>query len=131
MPIIKKGFTLVELLIVITLMGLLAAFGTQTYLKSQQRSRDGRRQADLEAIRSALEIYRYDQSAYPATLVSLVPDYISAIAVDPQNPTRLYPYSTTGLTYILCAGLEATTTAVAGCGSCGTGITCSYKLTNP
>ncbi len=68
--------------------------------------------------------------------------------VDPLGASRQYIYrpfdSTNGtcdgsvgdrcVTYSLCAGLEKNTTAVSGspaCGSCGTGITCSFRLINP
>lgn len=137
----RLAFTLVELLMVITLIGILTTFGVMTYRKSQQTSRDGKRKADIETIRSALEIYRYDNSNYPTSLNSLLPNYISAIPTDPKNPVYLYSFllspvgcdnvTTRCLSYSICAGLEVNTTQAAGCGSCGSGITCSYKVTNP
>lgn len=98
-----------ELIIV---MSIIAIFGGMVMATSVtgnlQKGRDGRRQTDLEAIRSALEIYRSDKGTYPATgsLNLLTPDYMSAVLKDPQDPTRTYTYTSGGTTYQLCADLE-------------------------
>ena len=122
----RKGFTLVELLIV---MGIIAIFGGMTAVISVtgnlQKGRDGRRQTDLEAIRSALEIYRSDNGTYPpgsppAGVSGLSPTYMTTVPTDPKTPTLQYPYAglpagCTGAqsnrctTYNLCATREITT----------------------
>ena len=56
----RRGFTLIELLVSISIISVLTAIGLANYAVSQKRARDARRQADLESVRSALEIYRAD-----------------------------------------------------------------------
>ncbi len=59
------GFTFVELLVVITIIGIIFASGVVAYGSITQRSRDTRRKADLEAIRQSLEMCRSLTGKYP------------------------------------------------------------------
>jgi general secretion pathway protein G len=59
------GFTMVELLIVVVMLGLLTLISGTAYISTMKTSRDGRRRVDLENIRGALEVYRSDNSTYP------------------------------------------------------------------
>lgn len=130
MPNLKsKGFTLVELLVVMTIIAILAGLGLVSYQGARKSARDGKRKADLEQIRSALEMYRADNGTYPADLSGTFLTYIT-LPTDPLSG-RLYPYTFVSGAYTLCAALETVSTAETGCGSCGTGYTCSYKVTNP
>jgi general secretion pathway protein G len=60
------GFTLMELLIVIVLLGILVALGTGSYASSTRRGRDNRRKNDLRNIATALEAYFSDKGRYPS-----------------------------------------------------------------
>ena len=51
------GFTLLELLVVITIIAILAAIGLGNYTRTLSRGRDAKRRADLKAIQNALEQY--------------------------------------------------------------------------
>ncbi len=129
----KKGFTLVELIIV---MSIIAIFGGMTLAISVtgnlQKGRDGRRRTDLEAIRSAMEIYRSDNGKYPVTgsLNLLESGYITKVPTDPKAG-YVYAYSSGGTTtYTLCAAMEKMVAGdILGCSSCG--VACTYKVTNP
>lgn len=62
----QKGFTIVELLIVIVVIGILAAIVIVAYNGVQSRAKDAKRQTDIAAITKALEIYYLDNSRYPS-----------------------------------------------------------------
>lgn len=51
----KLGFTLIELMVVITITAILVATGYSAYSGSQKSARDARRKADIQAISSVLE----------------------------------------------------------------------------
>ena len=59
------GFTLIELIVVISIIGILVTIGTATYTTAQQKSRDVRRKQDLAALKSALILYYRDYKEYP------------------------------------------------------------------
>ena len=85
----NSSFTLIEILVVATIIGLLAAGGIASYTQFNKQARDARRKADIEEIRAALEIYRSNTDIYPDSLSPIVPSYIKSIPVDP----KLTPYS--------------------------------------
>lgn len=145
----NKAFSLIELLVVISIIGILLALSLFGIANSRESARDAKRRADLELIRGGLEIYKADCNDYPANLgTSLFGTYpptlptscasgniyILLVPKDPLDTARLYRYSRLTLTsYEICAALEKGTGSVtcAGYTNCGTGISCNYKVTNP
>ena len=146
---IKKGFTLIEVLVVLSIIGILIAISIFSLQSARSSSRDARRQADLELIRAGLEIYKADCADYPSALPipggALVGDgspttcastnkYIEVMPKDALNPTRVYYYNRlTGTTYELCAALEngGALACTGGINNCGTNIACNYQTKNP
>src|SRR3954470_23810382 len=63
----NKGFTIVELLIVIVVIGILAGLVITTYNGIQQKARNTERQTDLKALQGQLEAYTALNGRYPAT----------------------------------------------------------------
>jgi len=61
----RRGFTLVELLVVMTIIGLLSTIATVNYSSSRMKARDARRLADMDAFRTALELYNTNQGGFP------------------------------------------------------------------
>ena len=126
----RAGFTFIEILVVATIIGLLTTIAAVTYQSANRKARDGKRKADLEQIRSALEMYRSDIGNYPATgnLSLLVSgDYIQEIPSDPTDYS--YCYTSGGAsTYTLDAHLEIDTGENYG-SNCG-GV-CNYRVQNP
>lgn len=61
----SKGFTIVELLIVIVVIGILATLVIVTFTGIQQKARDSKRKTDLSAIQAALESYYSSNNTYP------------------------------------------------------------------
>jgi len=64
--ITKSGFTIIELLIVIVVIGILAGLVLNTFRGIQARARDTERQTDVNAIATQLEVYHTDEGFYPA-----------------------------------------------------------------
>lgn len=60
-----KGFTLVELLVVVAIIGLLATLSVLALGSARVRARDAKRLADVKTTQTALELYNNDQGGYP------------------------------------------------------------------
>lgn len=67
----KKGFTLVELAVVIVIIGVLAAFGVPRFLKSVEKSKAAEAFGYLAAVRSAQERYQSQQGSYASSVADL------------------------------------------------------------
>ena len=79
-----EGFTLIELMIVMSLIVILASVGLTMYTNSQTSAREAVLKEDLFRMRDAIDQYYADKNRYPASLDALVTDkYIRAIPVDP------------------------------------------------
>jgi type II secretion system protein G len=61
----QAGFTLMELIVVMAILGLLATVGLASFRSSQLKSRDAKRKSDLEQVQRALEMYHNDYGGYP------------------------------------------------------------------
>jgi general secretion pathway protein G len=70
-PITKKWFTLIEMLIVIVIIGVLAAALIPRLSSARWKANDTARKADLQQIATALIAYQMDQNAYPPIPVHL------------------------------------------------------------
>jgi general secretion pathway protein G len=82
----EKGFTLVELLIVISLISILAAMGLVQYKNSVTSSREAVLHTDLFRMRDAIDQYYADKGKYPSSLDALVSDgYMRKLPEDPMT----------------------------------------------
>ena len=79
-----KGFTLVELLIVISLISILAAMGLVQYKNSVVSTKEAVLHTDLFRMRDAIDQYYADKGNYPSTIDALVSDgYMRKVPEDP------------------------------------------------
>jgi general secretion pathway protein G len=82
----ESGFTLLELLVVMTIIGILAAIAVPALRDSPQRAREATLREDLFTLRSVIDQYHGDKGVFPADLKTLVTDgYLRKIPVDPMT----------------------------------------------
>ena len=83
---VEGGFTLIELIIVMTVIGLLASIAIPSYLNSVKRAREAVLREDLHTMRGAIDSYTVDKEQAPQTLDDLVQaGYLKSIPVDPMT----------------------------------------------
>jgi prepilin-type N-terminal cleavage/methylation domain-containing protein len=114
----RKGFTLIEILIVVAIIAILASVILVGLGPTQSLGRDARRVSDLHEVQNGLELYYNSQGSYPiaddtvwtnlGTALNAAVPSISAIPNDPSGGTHSYIYGTDakGASYILQATLE-------------------------
>jgi prepilin-type N-terminal cleavage/methylation domain-containing protein len=69
----KSAFTLIELLIVVAIIGILAAIAVPNFMNAQIRARIARVEADAKSTATALEQYRLDNNTYPVDAMNMNP----------------------------------------------------------
>ncbi len=104
------GFTLIELMVTIAIIAILAAVGIVVYSTAQKTSRISKRAQDLEALRTALELYKSATGSFPnaatagtfacisTNLTGLAPSYMPVLPADPLDNgnaggTNCYEYT--------------------------------------
>jgi general secretion pathway protein G len=82
--IAESGFTLIELMIVMTIIGLLAAIAIPSYLRSVEKAKEAVLKEDLHTMRTAIDSYTVDKEKAPQELEDLVQaGYLRTVPIDP------------------------------------------------
>jgi len=118
------GFTLVELMVVIGIIGILSSILYANFGSARGSGRDAERQADVQNLQVAIELYKKQNGRYPAQgcnlsgianerdcgtvpyIVALAPEFISVLPRDPQRGTAegySYVTNTAGTTFKVMA----------------------------
>ncbi|MEO5956026.1 MAG: prepilin-type N-terminal cleavage/methylation domain-containing protein [Nitrospiraceae bacterium] len=78
------GFTMIELMIVVSIIGILATLAAPTYQASVVKAREAALRQDLSTLRDVLDQHKADQGKYPPSLSAMVgTGYLRAIPKDP------------------------------------------------
>jgi len=110
------GFTLVELMVVITIISILSGVVFASFNLARQGARDDVRQTDLKQLQLALQLYRAQNGRYPAAgcstaagtftattcavyIVDLAPEFISRLPQDPSGNYYRYQTNSAGDSY--------------------------------
>ena len=125
---LDKGFTLVELMVVIVIIVLLTGLVMSNLTDSKKKARDAKRVADLAQIQLAEELFfdrcnSYTPNIDVSSLTYACPtnpnvifgNYINKIPTDPLPASQVYQYYTSGVTptdYVLRATLETNNSAL-------------------
>lgn len=83
----QQGFTLIELIVVVTIIGILAGMAVTNVRYAQAKAREAALRDDLFEMRKAIDNFYADKQRYPTDLNELVPHYLKKIPVDPMTKT--------------------------------------------
>jgi type II secretion system protein G len=156
----KAGFTLVELLVVISIIGILASIALVSFRSAQFRSRDAQRKSDLKQLTSALELFYADYGRYPASVNGQIAGCPSTTAslctwgsseftdtkttyfkVLPKDPVtgHVYYYNSVTVNSVANSGYQIyaylenpqDSSIITTVISCGGSVMCNFALTSP
>ena len=81
----QKGFSLIELIVVVTIIGILAGVAIVNVRFAQRKAREAALKDNLFQLRKCIDNFYADKQRYPTSLEELVPNYVRRIPPDPMT----------------------------------------------
>ncbi len=128
----KRGFTLLELLVVISIIAILIGLSSVSYTTAQKKSRNSKRRGDMKAVQNGFEQYYSMNQGYIANCTTMASSLPQGLPVDPKNVAP-YTYSFScpdTVSYCVCSNLETElgNSDTSGCTYTGGGTKSYYCL---
>lgn len=93
----EKGFTLIELMVVIVIIAILAAVALPNFMGATERARESAVRSAVKTIQTSIEMFATDnQGYYPATITALLTGNYLPGGNFPKNPATNQPYNFSG-----------------------------------
>jgi prepilin-type N-terminal cleavage/methylation domain-containing protein len=131
MPNLKRtspGFSLLELLVVISIMGIIIAMLAVSFGTAQVKARDSKRRSDIKALQNAFEQYFAINTSYGAASCAPMKDPSILPAGEPLDPLtgQAYTCFSSAASYCVCASLEEKDQSKGNATDDATSSTCDY-----
>ncbi len=104
----RSGFTLLELLVVISIIAILIGLSSVSYTTAQKKSRNSKRRGDIQAVSKAFEQYYALNQGYINNCTTMAASLPQGLPTDPKNVAP-YTYTFTcpdTVSYCICSNLE-------------------------
>jgi len=116
----RKGFTLIEMLVVIAIIGLLSSVIVIGLSGARSKARDARRVSDIRGIQNSLELAYSSIDGYPTSIPPNAPQ------TDPQGSDYEYDTQNNDFSYTLGTNLENDDLATSNSSACPAGVSVPF-----
>lgn len=99
----KNGFSLIELLVVISIIGILSTILVTNFMGMREKAKDAQKIQDLNSMKNALRSYYNDNQSYPDDISKIGGTYLPSL----ENIGFTYFYSTDGETFSIGVTLDS------------------------
>lgn len=85
----ERGFTLLELIVVVSVVGILAAIAMPNFLRTPPRAKEAVLKTNLHTLRTVIDQYNADNGTYPPSMDALVEEgYLRSVPIDPITESQ-------------------------------------------